>query len=461
MELIPEKNNDKKIKEKKMANNIVIVGTQWGDEGKGKIVDLLAETADVVVRFQGGNNAGHTLEINGEKTILSLLPAGILRDKVSCYIGNGVVLNPEALIEEMSALEKRGVPVKERLRVSVACPVLFPYHIALDRAREEGSRSIGTTKRGIGPAYEDKVARRAIRVSDLFHPTRLAEKLAEVLPYHNFVLEHFFKKAPIDLGELLSRCAVWAEVLKPLAIDVTEALHEHRQKGHKILFEGAQGFFLDVDHGTYPYVTSSNTSSGGVANGTGFGPCYLEYVLGISKAYATRVGGGPFPTELTDEVGKLLAAKGQEFGAVTGRPRRCGWFDVVLSRRSIMVNSVTGLCLTKLDILDNIHPIKICVAYRDKEGVEITTPPYDIEAFEQLTPVYEEMPGWTTSTVDATDFNTLPIEAKRYIQRLETLLGVPVHMVSTGPERLSTMILQHPFDNISTFEKGGSKGDFT
>lgn len=429
-----------------MAKNIVIIGTQWGDEGKGKIVDLLAETADVVVRFQGGNNAGHTLDIKGEKTVLSLLPAGILRDKVSCYIGNGVVLNPEALMEEVKTLEKRGVPVKQRLRVSMACPLLMPYHIALDKAREEGSHSIGTTKRGIGPAYEDKAARRSVRVSDLFHPQRLADKLSRILPYHNFVLEQFFKKEPIQLETLLEQCTVWAEMLKPLAIDVTEALHEHRTKGHQILFEGAQGFFLDVDHGTYPYVTSSNTSSGGVANGTGFGPCYLEYVLGISKVYATRVGGGPLPTELTDEVGQELAQRGQEFGAVTGRPRRCGWFDAVLSRRSVMVNSVTGLCLTKLDILDNVNPIKICVAYRDQDGKEITTPPYDVEAFENLTPVYEEMPGWNVSTADVTDFNALPIEAKRYIKRLEELVGVPVHMISTGPERSSTMILQHPFD---------------
>lgn len=428
-----------------MAKNIVIIGTQWGDEGKGKIVDLLAETADVVVRFQGGNNAGHTLDVKGEKTVLSLLPAGILRDKVSCYIGNGVVLNPEALIEEVKTLEKRGVSVRERLRVSIACPLLMPYHIALDKAREEGAQSIGTTKRGIGPAYEDKAARRSVRVSDLFYPKRLAEKLSQILPYHNFVLEHFFKKAPINLDNLLQQCAVWSEVLKPLAIDVTEALHEHRAKGHRILFEGAQGFFLDVDHGTYPYVTSSNTSSGGVANGTGFGPCYLEYVLGISKVYATRVGGGPLPTELNDQVGQELAHRGQEFGAVTGRPRRCGWFDAVLSRRSAMVNSVTGLCLTKLDILDNINPIKICVAYRDEEGKEITTPPYDVESFEHLTPVYEEMPGWSVSTADVTDYNALPIEAKRYIQRLEELVGVPVHMISTGPERSSTMILKHPF----------------
>lgn len=429
-----------------MPKNVVVIGTQWGDEGKGKIVDLLAEKADVVVRFQGGNNAGHTLIIQGEKTVLSLLPAGVLREGVWCYIGNGVVLNPEALIKEMQALESHGIEVSKRLRVSLACPLLLPYHIAIDQAREEGDHSIGTTKRGIGPAYEDKVARRSVKVADLFYPERLARKLGEILPYHNFILENYFKKPPIDLAKLLHDCAQWAQLLKPLAMDIVEALSEHRKRGDRILFEGAQGFFLDVDHGTYPYVTSSNTSAGGVANGTGFGPCHLEYVLGISKVYATRVGGGPLPTELTDSVGQTLAERGQEFGAVTGRARRCGWFDAVLSRRAVLINSVTGICLTKLDILDNIHPIKICVAYRDEQGNEHRSPPDDIEAFEQWKPVYEEMSGWTASTADVTNFDALPIEAKQYIQRLETLLEVPVHLVSTGPERSSTMILKHPFD---------------
>lgn len=431
-----------------MAKNIVIVGTQWGDEGKGKIVDLLAEKADVVVRFQGGNNAGHTLDIQGKKTILSLLPAGILRDKVDCYIGNGVVLNPEALIKEMTALEEHGVAVRDRLRVSLACPLLLSYHIALDQARESDTNglAIGTTKRGIGPAYEDKAARRSVRVSDLFHPERLAKKLSSILSYHNFILQNYFKKDPIVLENLLEECAKWAKILKPLAIDVTEALDKHRKQGDKILFEGAQGFFLDVDHGTYPYVTSSNTSSGGVSNGTGFGPRYLEYVLGISKVYATRVGGGPLPTELFDDVGKALFERGQEFGAVTGRPRRCGWFDAVLSRRSIMVNSVSGLCLTKLDILDGLDTIKICVAYRDSHGNEHKAPPYDVEAFEDLTPVYEEMPGWTASTADVKHYDELPQEAKNYIKRLEEILEVPVHMISTGPERSSTMFLRDPFE---------------
>lgn len=434
-----------------MAKNVVIIGTQWGDEGKGKIVDLLAEKADVVVRFQGGNNAGHTLIVDGKRTVLSLLPAGILRDKVHCYIGNGVVLNPEALINEMCALEALGVDVKNRLRVSLACPLLFSYHIALDKAKEEDSQggAIGTTKRGIGPAYEDKIARRTVRVVDLFYPDRLAKKLKIILEYHNFILEKYFHKPTINLKELLENCAQWAEILKPLAIDVTEALEVHRKKEDKILFEGAQGFFLDVDHGTYPYVTSSNTSAGGVTNGTGFGPRHIDYVLGISKVYATRVGGGPLPTELTDEIGEILATRGQEFGAVTGRPRRCGWFDAVLSRRAIVINSLSGLCLTKLDILDGLDSLKICVAYRNSAGCELTTPPYDIEAFENLTPVYEEMPGWKESTADVTDYNALPQAAKNYIKRLETLLEVPVHMISTGAERSSTMILKHPFhDNI-------------
>lgn len=432
-----------------MAKNIVIVGTQWGDEGKGKIVDLLAEKADVVVRFQGGNNAGHTLDIQGKKTVLSLLPAGILREKVYCYIGNGVVLNPEALIKEMTALEAHGVSVRSRLRISLACPLLLPYHIALDKAREEENNglSIGTTKRGIGPAYEDKVARRSVRVSDLFYPERLAKKLAHILPYHNFILEQYFHKAPVNLDNLLQSCSEWAEILKPLAIDVTESLDQHRKQGHKILFEGAQGFFLDIDHGTYPYVTSSNTSSGGVANGTGFGPRYLDYVLGISKVYATRVGGGPLPTELTDDIGVGLATRGQEFGAVTGRPRRCGWFDAVLSRRSLMVNSVSGLCLTKLDILDGLATIKICTAYQDSKGNKYTTPPYDVEAFEDLMPVYEEISGWKESTADVKNFDDLPAAAKNYIKRLETLLDVPVHMISTGPERSSTIILKDPFSD--------------
>lgn len=430
-----------------MAKNIVIVGTQWGDEGKGKIVDLLAEQADVVVRFQGGNNAGHTLIVNGKKTVLSLLPAGILRENVRCYLGNGVVLNPEALIKEMRDAEEHGANVRSQLRISLACPLLLSYHIALDKAREEQKNSIGSTKRGIAPAYEDKVARRSVRVSDLFYPERLAKKLEEVLPYHNFILAEYFKKEPINLKDLLSQCEQWAEILKPLAIDVTEALNEHRNNGDNILFEGAQGFFLDIDHGTYPYVTSSNTSAGGVANGTGFGPRYLDYVLGISKVYATRVGGGPLPTELTDEVGKELASRGQEFGAVTGRARRCGWFDAVLSRRAMIVNSVSGLCLTKLDILDGIETIKICVAYQDKSGNQYKMPPYDVEAFEYLTPVYEEMPGWKASTADVTQYEQLPLEAKNYVKRLEELLEVPVHMISTGPERSSTMILKNPFND--------------
>jgi len=426
--------------------NVVVIGTQWGDEGKGKIVDLLADRADVVVRFQGGNNAGHTLDIKGKKTILSLLPAGILREKTRCYIANGVVLNPDALIKEIEALEQNDIPVRERLRVSLSSPLLLSYHIALDQAREEdGEHSIGTTKRGIGPAYEDKAARRALRVIDLFYPERLRKKLGDVLDYHNFILEHYYKKPIVALEPLLEDCKRWAEILKPLAMDITEALEHHRRRGDRILFEGAQGFFLDIDQGTFPYVTSSNTSAGGVTNGTGFGPRFLDYVLGISKVYATRVGGGPLPTELTDEIGQHLSAKGQEFGAVTGRPRRCGWFDAVLSRRAMVVNSVTGLCLTKLDILDDLDIIKICTAYRDKEGNERHTPPCDIESFKDLIPIYEEMPGWKTSTAGATSYEELPLQAKNYIQRLESLLDVPVAMISTGSERSSTIIIKHPF----------------
>lgn len=428
-----------------MAKNIVIIGTQWGDEGKGKIVDWLAEKADVVVRFQGGNNAGHTLDVHGKKTVLSLLPSGVLREGVKCYIGNGVVLNPDALLKEINAIESHGIIIRDRLKVSLGCPLLMPYHIALDLARESGVKSIGTTKRGIGPAYEDKVARRTLRVADLLNWDKLPKKLSDVLEYHNFILTQYFKAPAIALDTLLEQCRTWLDALKPFMTDVVEALDQHRKAGDKILFEGAQGFFLDVDHGTYPYVTSSNTSAGGVANGTGFGPRYLDYVLGISKAYATRVGSGPFPTELFDDVGKSLAERGREFGAVTGRPRRCGWFDVVLSRRAIMVNSVSGICLTKLDILDGFSVIKICVAYRDLQGKEHTTPPYDVDDFEHLTPVYEEMPGWSGTTENVTEMDKLPTEAKNYIKRLETLLETPIHLVSTGPERSSTIILQHPF----------------
>ncbi|MCC5791894.1 MAG: adenylosuccinate synthase [Legionellaceae bacterium] len=430
-----------------MGKNVVVVGTQWGDEGKGKIVDLLTQTAAVVVRYQGGHNAGHTLKINGEKTVLRLIPSGMLRPEVLCYIGNGVVLAPDALLSEIGELEKRGVQVRERLRISQACPLILPCHVALDKAREKsrGQAAIGTTGRGIGPAYEDKIARRAIKVSDLFYPQRLREKMSALLDYHNFVLEHYLKAAPLALEPMLDVALSWAEQLKPMVCDVTGELHQHRRQGTHILFEGAQGVYLDIDHGTYPFVTSSNTCVGSVINGAGFGPRYLDYILGVTKAYTTRVGGGPFPTELFDEVGQGLAERGFEFGAVTGRPRRCGWFDAVLLRRSIELNSITGLCLTKLDVLDGMSTLKIATAYRTQDGTLLDAPPQAAEDYEGLQPVYEELPGWQENTADIKEKDALPANALAYIKRLEELLTVPVDMLSTGPERDSTIILRDPF----------------
>lgn len=430
-----------------MSRNVVVVGTQWGDEGKGKVVDLLMEHAVVVVRYQGGHNAGHTLKINGEKTVLRLIPSGMLRPHVQCYIGNGVVVSPEALLTEITELEAKGIEVRHRLHLSQACPLILPSHVALDKAREsfKGKSAIGTTGRGIGPAYEDKIARRAVKVSDLFHRDRFVSKVTELLQYHNFMLTQYYHQPAVPLEPLLADALVWAEALKPLVTDVTTALHEHRKKGEPILFEGAQGVYLDIDHGTYPFVTSSNTCVGSVTNGAGFGPLYLDYILGITKAYTTRVGGGPFPTELHDELGQRLATRGNEFGAVTGRPRRCGWFDAVLLRRSIELNSVTGLCVTKLDVLDGLESINIAVAYRDKEGRLLSRPPQAAEDFEGLEPIYETMSGWQESTEDITELSQLPANAKAYIKRLETLLEVPVDMLSTGPERDSTIILRHPF----------------
>lgn len=430
-----------------MGKNVVVIGTQWGDEGKGKIVDLLTHDAQVVVRYQGGHNAGHTLKIKGEKTVLRLIPSGILRTHVQCYIGNGVVLSPPALFEEIKELENKGVNVRSRLRISQACPLILPCHIALDKAREnhKGTVAIGTTGRGIGPAYEDKVARRAIKVGDLFHPQRFRVKLTELLNYHNFVLKNYYNQPEIELEPLLEEAQGWAEFLEKMVCDVSTCLHEHRTKGDAILFEGAQGVYLDIDHGTYPFVTSSNTCVGSVVNGAGFGPRYLDYILGITKAYTTRVGGGPFPTELFDEIGKGLASRGNEFGAVTGRPRRCGWFDAALLRRSIELNSITGLCMTKLDVLDGLETIKIAVAYRDMNGNQLTRPPQAAEDFEGLEPIYEEMPGWSESTADVTVLEQLPANALAYVKRIETLLGIPVDMLSTGPERDSTIILRDPF----------------
>ncbi len=430
-----------------MGKNVVVIGSQWGDEGKGKIVDLLTDRCGVVVRFQGGHNAGHTLVIDGDKTVLHLIPSGILRKNVQCLIGNGVVLSPEALIKEMDGLEARGIPVRERLRISLACPLILPYHVRLDLAREKakGEGKIGTTGRGIGPAYEDKVARRALRVADLFFRERFAAKLGEVLDYHNFVLQKYFGEDPVDFQKLLDQSMAHAEVLKPLACDVTEVLMQSTERGDSILFEGAQGAMLDVDHGTYPYVTSSNTTAGGAATGTGVGPRELDYVLGIIKAYATRVGSGPFPTELTDDVGKHLATKGNEFGSTTGRPRRCGWFDAVAARRSIFNNSLSGLCITKLDVLDGLDTIRLCVGYT-VDGKMLDHPPLGAEALGECQPVYEDMPGWTESTVGIRREADLPKQARDYLARIAEITGTPIDIISTGPDRADTIVLRHPLD---------------
>ncbi len=430
-----------------MGKNVVVIGSQWGDEGKGKIVDLLTDRCGVVVRFQGGHNAGHTLVIEGEKTVLHLIPSGILRDGVHCLIGNGVVLSPEALIKEMKGLEARGVPVRERLRISLACPLILPYHVRLDVAREKakGAGKIGTTGRGIGPAYEDKVARRALRVMDLFFRERFAAKLGEALDYHNFVLQKYFGEEPVDFQKLLDESMAHAEVLKPLACDVTEVLMHATVRGDSILFEGAQGAMLDVDHGTYPYVTSSNTTAGGASTGTGVGPRELDYVLGILKAYATRVGSGPFPTELTDDVGKHLATRGNEFGSTTGRPRRCGWFDAVAAKRSIFNNSLSGLCITKLDVLDGLDVIRLCVGYQSN-GKMIDQPPLGAEAFGECQPIYEEMPGWKESTVGVRREADLPKNARNYLARIAEITQTPIDIISTGPDRADTIILRHPLD---------------
>jgi len=429
-----------------MGKSVVILGTQWGDEGKGKIVDLLTDRASAVVRFQGGHNAGHTLVIGGEKTVLHLIPSGILRDNVECMIGNGVVLSPDALMDEMKMLEDRGVPVRERLRISEACQLILPYHVALDLAREQarGSAAIGTTGRGIGPAYEDKVARRGLRLGDLFHRERFAAKLGEVLDYHNFVLKNYFKTDVIDFQKTLDDALALAEILQPMVSDVTQRLAELRAEGANILYEGAQGSLLDIDHGTYPFVTSSNTTAGGACTGSGVGPLNLDYVLGITKAYTTRVGAGPFPTELFDEMGEHLAKRGHEFGSTTGRARRCGWFDAVALRRSVQINSVSGLCVTKLDVLDGLDTLRICVGYRC-DGQESAVPPVGAENFATCEPVYEDLPGWKESTIGITRYEDLPEAARAYLKRIEEVVGTPVDMISTGPDRDQNILLQHPF----------------
>ena len=430
-----------------MGKNLVVIGLQWGDEGKGKIVDLLTDRVQAVVRFQGGHNAGHTLVIGGKKTILSLIPSGILHAQVRCLIGNGVVLSLEALFKEAEMLNAQGVPVFERLRVSPACPLILASHVALDRAREksQGANAIGTTGRGIGPAYEDKVARRAVRVSDLFHRERFAAKLGEIVDYHNFILQRYFQVAPVDFQQLLESNLSLGERLKPLVADVTGILEQLSIDGGNALFEGAQGAMLDVDLGTYPYVTSSTTTAGGAAAGTGLGPRRLNEVLGIVKAYATRVGAGPFPTELFDEFGEYLSRVGHEFGSVTGRRRRCGWFDAVALRRSIVHSSCSELCVTKLDVLDGLDTIQVCVGYRIN-GAVTTTPPLLPQHFGECEAVYEELAGWKQSTVGLTRYEDLPENARAYLERLQALVGIPISIISTGPDREQTIIRQNPFD---------------
>jgi adenylosuccinate synthase len=430
-----------------MARNVVVVGTQWGDEGKGKIVDWLTDHAQGVVRFQGGHNAGHTLVIGGRKTVLHLIPSGILREKVACYIGNGVVLSPQALLDEMDMLEAAGIDVASRLRVSDACPLILPHHAALDRAREaaKGEAKIGTTGRGIGPAYEDKVARRAIRLQDLFHRKRFAAKLGEVLDYHNFVLKNYFRTDTIDFHETLDAALALTDRLKPLVADVPRLLYEAQRAGDNLLFEGAQGTLLDVDHGTYPYVTSSNCVAGAAAAGAGVGPNGLHYVLGITKAYTTRVGSGPFPTELEDDVGRQLAERGNEFGSTTGRPRRCGWFDAAALKRSIQINGVSGLCVTKLDVLDGMEEVCLGIGYRFQDA-QSDILPSGADMLEGCEPVYESLPGWSESTVGVKTIEGLPRAARDYLERMEAICGVPIDLISTGADRDQTIVRRHPFE---------------
>lgn len=430
-----------------MGKNIIVIGTQWGDEGKGKIVDLLTERVAAVVRFQGGHNAGHTLVIDGKKTVLHLIPSGILHADVSCLIGNGVVLSPQALKQEIDMLEANGVPARERLKISAACSLVLPYHVSLDHARERarGKAAIGTTGRGIGPAYEDKVSRRGLRVGDMFHRERFAAKLGEVLDYHNFVLQHYFKVEPIDFQKTLDDAFALVPFIEPMVADVPELLHQLRVQGENILFEGAQGALLDIDHGTYPYVTSSNTTAGGAATGSGVGPRAFDYVLGITKAYTTRVGSGPFPTELFDETGAHLSRRGHEFGSTTGRARRCGWFDAVALRRSIQINSVSGLCITKLDVLDGLDTLRLCAGYRC-DGKEFFVPPVHTEVYAECEPIYIDMPGWQESTVGIRYYDELPANARAYLERIATLVSTPIDIISTGPDREETIILRNPLD---------------
>ncbi|MCW5589487.1 MAG: adenylosuccinate synthase [Legionellales bacterium] len=430
-----------------MGKSIVILGSQWGDEGKGKIVDLITDKAHAVVRFQGGHNAGHTLVNNGEKTALRLIPSGILRAHAQCFIGNGVVVSPQTLCEEIQNLENKGVAVKNRLFVSESCPLLMPYHAALDKARENarGKNAIGTTGKGIGPAYEDKVARRGLRLGYLHYPQQLREQLIEIVDYHNFMLKNYYGLDTFDVEALLEELNGYAEIIKPMIVNVPEKILELYQNGENILFEGAQGTLLDIDHGTYPFVTSSNTTVGAVCTGSGFGPRNIDEILGIAKAYTTRVGSGPFLTELSDSIGERMREKGHEFGTVTGRPRRCGWLDIVILRRVARLNSFTSLALTKLDVLDGLETIKICTSYRSPQG-EIFSPPMDAILLNQCEPIYEELPGWQESTFGIQDYEQLPQNAKNYIKRIEELLAIPIDLISTGPDRKQTILLRDVFE---------------
>ncbi len=430
-----------------MGKTVVVIGAQWGDEGKGKVVDLLTDRVQAVVRFQGGHNAGHTLVIKGQKIALNLIPSGIMREGVQCLIGNGVVLSLPDLLNEIEKVEKTGAEVRSRLKISEATPLVLPVHAKLDRAREKarGDAKIGTTGKGIGPAYEDKVARRAVRVGDLFQRAQLAAKLGELLEYHNFVLKNYYKEEPEDFQKTLDDLLGYAEILRPMVADVTELLRLHLAKKHNVLFEGAQGALLDVDHGSYPYVTSSNTTAGGAATGSGVGPRNFDYVLGIMKAYATRVGAGPFPTEQDNETGQHLRKKGDEYGTVTRRPRRCGWYDAVAARRSIFLNSMSGLCVTKLDVMDELEKVRICTGYK-VDGKVVDTVPIGAEGLEKVEAVYEELPGWMSSTVGVTRYSQLPEKARLYLKRLEEVSGAEVAIISTGPDRAHTIVLRNPFD---------------
>ena len=430
-----------------MAQNVVVIGSQWGDEGKGKIVDWLAEQSGGVVRFQGGHNAGHTLVVGGKKTILRLIPSGILHEKLDCFIGSGVVVSPEALLGEIDELIAAGVKnVEGRLKIAPTATLILPYHIALDQAREasKGDKKIGTTGRGIGPAYEDKVARRAVRVVDLFDDEKLAEKVRANVELYNVQLEHRHHAAPVSVDEIMANINGFKARILPMIHDVARTLYEKNAKGERLLFEGAQGTLLDIDYGTYPFVTSSNCSAGAAAAGAGVPPHMLQYVLGIVKAYTTRVGSGPFPTELFDEVGAGLAQRGNEFGSVTGRPRRCGWFDAAALKRSIQINGITGMCITKLDVMDGIEEIKICTGY-EFEGKTIDILPFGADAVAKCKPIYETLPGWKESTFGVKEYDALPENAKRYLKRIEEVCGAPVAIISTGPDRDETILLQHPF----------------